>query len=87
MGAVTAPLIDWKISTGLTTTTGFANSVIKQIRVVQSSANFVVSNLNLKEPLTNNTWCPIMTNISPATITLPDIPNQLFTYNPDTVAS
>jgi hypothetical protein len=32
--AVTAPLIDWKISTGLTTTTGFANSVIKQIRVV-----------------------------------------------------
>jgi hypothetical protein len=32
--AVTATLINWKISTGLTTTTGFANNVIKQIRVV-----------------------------------------------------
>ena len=84
MTSVPTSLIDWKISTGLTTTTGFANSVLRQIRVVN---NVGMSNLNLKEPLSNNTWCPIVTTVTPATLTMPTVPSLVFSYNPDTSAS
>jgi len=84
LATVPTSLIDWKISTGLTTTSGFANSVVRQIRVV---SNVGIQNLNLKEPLTNNTWCPIVTSVAPPTISMPTLQSLVFTYNPDTSES
>ena len=39
--------------------------------------------MNLKEPMVNNTWCPIVTNPSPANILPPVISTQMLLFNPD----
>ena len=63
--------MDWKQTT-LTTTTGFANSVIKQMRSLGTVTG--IFNLNLGDPLMNNTWCPIVTSGGGApTVTAPSI--------------
>jgi hypothetical protein len=68
--------MDWRI-TALTSTTGFANSVTRTMRSIGTITG--LNNLNLAEPLTNNTWCPIVTTGGGApTITSPAIPNQIF---------
>ena len=68
--------MDWKL-TGLTSSSGFANSVVRTMKSLGSLTG--LNNLNLGEPLTNNTWCPIVTSGGGApTITSPVIPNQLF---------
>ena len=72
--------MDWKTS-GLSSSTGFAKSVTRQMRATGAFAG--VQNLNLGEPLANNTWCPIVTTGGGApTLTAPAIPNQMFEYNP-----
>jgi hypothetical protein len=73
--------MDWRLS-GLTSTSGYANSVIKTMRCMGTITG--LNNLNLGEPLTNNTWCPIVTTGGGApTIASPVITNKVFTYNPD----
>ena len=77
--------MDWKFS-GLTSTSGFANSVNRTMRSMGTITG--LNNLNLGETLTNNTWCPIVTTGGGApTITCPTIPNQVFQYNPDVSGS
>jgi len=68
--------MDWKL-TGLTSTSGYANSVTRTMRSIGLIAG--LNNLNLAEPLTNNTWCPIVTTGGGApTTTSPAIPDQVF---------
>jgi len=65
--------MDWKL-TGLTSTSGFANSISKTMRSLGTITG--LNNLNQVEALTNNTWCPIVTTGGGApTITSPTIPN------------
>lgn len=44
-----------------------------------------LSFLNLKEPMMNNTWCPIVTSPLPAPVSIsaPVMTNSILTYNPD----
>lgn len=44
-----------------------------------------LTNINLKEPLMNNTWCPIMSSPSPAPVSLtaPVMVSNKLLYDPD----
>ena len=73
--------MDWKWAS-LTSAQSFATSVTKVIKSMGSLSGGLY-NINLAEPVTANTWCPIVTSVTPPTITSPVIPYQMFTYKPD----
>lgn len=59
----------------------FASQAGKQFRPQAITGG--ITNLNLKEPMMNNTWCPIMSTPAPVTISPPILDNSLYTYDPD----
>ena len=85
--AVTIPMtlavatnMNW-VTTGITSGPAFALSTGRSIKPFTLTVG--VFTMNLKEPIMNNTWCPIVTNPSPANILPPVITTQMLLFNPD----
>lgn len=69
------------ITTGYTSGPNFATSSGKSFKPMTLSGGLY--NLNLKEPISNNTFCPIQSSPTPATVNSPTITPSLLNYDPD----
>ena len=72
--------MNW-VTTGITSGPAFGLSTGRSIKPFTLTGG--VFTMNLKEPMVNNTWCPIVTNPSPANILPPVITTQMLLFNPD----
>ncbi|TNV75036.1 hypothetical protein FGO68_gene6423 [Halteria grandinella] len=80
LDAIVSANMNW-VTTGYTSGPNFAAQTGKNFKPFALTGGLFV--LNLKEPISNNTFCPIVTNPTPATVQGPVIPKTMLSYDPD----